>query len=224
MLRDASRAVAAIIAAMIAAMIAAGASTAASAAALKIVPVASPGINCAYHPNCVVIATDSTGDIPIPGFVQGGIVQTRTFLGNPGTPAAGKYAYQYRISMEQAAARSAPCATALLIDFGPMLKLRYSKSEAPADVHVISSGGPGSISLASADQVGRQIFFAFARPICVGETFDRSESSFFFGMTANGAPRDGTAHLQMTGGRSLAVPVRLPAGEPASAQRPKKKR
>lgn len=111
---------------VVATMIALCVSVGTSTAPLKVVEVDASKINCVYHLNCVVIHTDTGTDIQIPGFMQGGFVQVRTFMGNPGRPADGKYAYQYRVSMREAAARTAPCVTALQIDFGPVLKLPYT--------------------------------------------------------------------------------------------------
>lgn len=196
---------------IVVAMIATGSFTGVSAAPLKVVEVATPNVNCIYQSNCAIIATDSTGDIPVPGFTQGGFLQSRTFAGVPGAPAAGKNGYQYRISMMQAAAGAAPCVTTLKIDFGPILKFRYKADDPPADVYVVTSGGLGTIGLASADQTGAHITFVMARPVCVGATFDRSESSYFIGLTAAGMPKPATAQMLLTGGSLLTLPVRTPA-------------
>src|SRR5262249_52492027 len=72
-------------------------------------------------------------------------LQSRTFSGAAGTPAAGKAGYMYRISLTQAAG-SADCLGGLVLNFGPAFKLPYAPNKV-ADVFVITSGGLGSIGL-----------------------------------------------------------------------------
>jgi hypothetical protein len=68
---------------------------------LKVVNVGAPSINCVFDPLCTVTVTDTTDTIPIPA---GGtnFLQSRTFVGKPGAPANGLYAYEYRIDLRNA--------------------------------------------------------------------------------------------------------------------------
>lgn len=89
---------------------------------------------------------------------------------------------------------------------------------------MVSTGGQGTIGVALADQIGSQISFTFAKPVCIGQSYDRSDSSFAFGMTANGTPRETKGYVQLTGGLSLTLPVRTPSFQVAPAQQERKKR
>lgn len=183
----------------------------AMAAPLTIVEVAAPGINCIYDPSCKITVTDSSGDIPVRGSAANGFLQSRTFVGAPAAPAAGKYGYEYRVSLTPAAAVAAQCVAAVKISFGPIQKMQYKDDAAPADVYVVTSGGVGTVGLASANQTGRDITFILARPVCASVAADPNATSYFFGLTAAGAPKPITAELQMTGGSFIKLPARAPA-------------
>src|SRR4029079_5351404 len=65
---------------------------------LKIVKV-NAGIakpfTCLFNPSCKVTVTDSVGDIQLPGITGKAVLQSRTYQGEAGTPAAGLTAYEY---------------------------------------------------------------------------------------------------------------------------------
>jgi hypothetical protein len=113
---------------------------AARAQPLTLVEVNAPAVNCVFHPACTITVSDSVGFIPLPYLVapNTAFLQSRTFSGAPGTPAAGKAGYMYRISLTQAG--SADCLGGLVLNFGPALKLPYAPNKL-ADVFVITSGG-----------------------------------------------------------------------------------
>jgi hypothetical protein len=181
------------------------------AAPLTIVEVAAPAINCVYDKNCKITVTDSSSDIHVAGSAANGFLQSRTFVGLSGAPAVGKYGFEYRVSLTPAGAVAAQCVAAVTINFGTVLKMQYKTSTPPADVYVITSGGIGTIGVASADQVGDDITFVFARPVCASVAADANATSYFFGLTAAGAPKPITAQLQMTGGSFISIPARAPA-------------
>jgi hypothetical protein len=189
------------------------ASTTARAASLNVVEVGAPAVNCIYDTSCKITVNDSVGDIVLSGTAAKGVLQSRAFVGSPGAPAANKQAFMYRVDMMGVTATGAACVSALKIDFGPVLKFRYGGAEgSPADVFVITSGGIGTIGLASADQAGSVITFTFARPVCAGLATGKGESSYFFGLTANGPPKATSAQLQVTGaGTVINLPARVPA-------------
>src|SRR5262249_15499067 len=64
-----------------------------------------PAVTCVSHPACTITVSDSVGFIPLPYLVapNTAFLQSRTFSGAPGTPAAGRAGYMYRISLTQAA-------------------------------------------------------------------------------------------------------------------------
>ncbi len=103
---------------------------AARAQPLTVVEVNAPAVNCVFHPACTITVSDSVGFIPLPYLAapNTAFLQSRTFSGAPGTPAAGKAGYMYRISLTQAAG-SADCLGGLVLNFGPALKLPYAPNK-----------------------------------------------------------------------------------------------
>ena len=73
---------------------------------LTVVEVNAPAVNCVFHPACTITVSDTVGFIPLPYLAapRTAFLQSRTFGGAPGTPAAGKAGYMYRISLTQAGA------------------------------------------------------------------------------------------------------------------------
>src|SRR5262245_62172169 len=122
---------------------------AARARPLTVVEVNAPAVNCVFHPACTITVSDSVGFIPLPYLVapNTAFLQSRTFSGAPGTLAAGKAGYMYRISLTQAGG-SADCLGGLALNFGPALKLPYAPDKL-ADVFVMTSGGRGSVGVTS---------------------------------------------------------------------------
>src|SRR5262249_59152233 len=129
--------------------------------------VNAPAVNCVFHPACTITVSDSVGFIPLPYLAapNTAFLQSRTFSGAPGTPAAGKAGYMYRISLTQAGG-SGDCLGGLVLNFGPALKLPYAPNKL-ADVFVITSGGLGSIGLKSAERVGGGVQIGLPKPVCL---------------------------------------------------------
>ena len=120
---------------------------------LTVVEVSAPAINCVFNATCKITVSDTTGNILLPTVLPGTAwLQSRTFSGQPGTPAAGLTGYEYRISMTQAAG-AADCITGFTVNFGPHQPLPY-KDAKPADVFVTTGGGLGTIGLKSAERFG----------------------------------------------------------------------
>jgi hypothetical protein len=191
----------------------AAASTAAAAQPLSIVNVSASAVNCVFNPACRITVTDSAGTIPIPGIAGTARLQSRTFTGAAGAPAAGRRGYMYRVNLTQSAGFTVPsCVSELRVDFGPVTQLNYNAAGPRDDVFVITTGGVGTIGLASANQAGRIITFTFSRPVCTGASVGRGSTSFFFGLASTRAPRAITAQAQVTPGTAwLSVPARAPS-------------
>jgi hypothetical protein len=84
----------------------------AKAAPLSVVTVGAPAINCVFNTNCVVLVTDTSSPITLPGGIGTGFLQTRTFIGGSNSPAAGLYGYEYRIDLTGiTASNTQPCIT-----------------------------------------------------------------------------------------------------------------
>src|ERR1700679_3765049 len=122
---------------------------AAFATPLTVVNVSAPAVNCVFDPSCKVTVTDTVGNYPAsPRYTGQEVLQSRTYVGEPGTSGAGKTAYVYRVDFSQAQpVGDQACAMNLKIDFGPVAPLPYNGS--PADVFVVTQGGIGSVGVAS---------------------------------------------------------------------------
>ena len=162
----------------------------ANAAPLSVVKVVAPEINCVFETDCTVTVTDTVGDIKHPGATGVGKLQTRTFKGQKGAPAAKMTAYEYRLDMSGATALGdSACITALAVEFGPVVLLQYNKTGPTDAVFVVTKGGTGTIGLLSADQNGNVITFTFSQPVCAADAIGPGNSSFFFGLTSKGEPK-----------------------------------
>lgn len=181
---------------------------------LKIVKV-NAGIakpfTCLFNPSCKVTVTDSIGDIPLPGITGKAVLQSRTYQGEAGTPAAGLTAYEYRVNLTQAVGvGSIPCVASLAVDFGPVSSLHYSGGPTPEQVFVVTKGGLGTIAPVSAVQTGRSITFTFQPSVCAGSAPGKGDTSFFFGLASSKPPKAITAIVTLAGGAPLSVPARAP--------------
>jgi len=184
---------------------------AARAQPLTVVEVNAPAVNCVFHPACTITVSDSVGFIPLPYLAapNTAFLQSRTFSGAPGTPAAGKAGYMYRISLTQAAG-SADCLGGLVLNFGPALKLPYAPNQL-ADVFVITSGGLSSIGLKSAERFGEVIVFELAKTLCLGGGPNLANTTFFFGLAADTPSMTTAAQIFSSGTPPLySVDARVP--------------
>jgi hypothetical protein len=192
-MRPPTRALAGIAAAAVAA-------TAAQAQSLTVVEVNAPAVNCVFNASCTVTVNDSTGALAMPFITPPGSawLQSRTYPGAPGTPAAGKTAYVYRLSMTQAAGH-ADCVKGLVLNFGPVTKLPYAPGTL-ADVFVVTTGGLGTIGIASAQKTGDVIEFTFkGGGLCLSGGADVKNTTFFFGLAAATPPMATNAHFWAVG-------------------------
>ena len=176
---------------------------AARAQPLTVAEVHAPAIHCGFHPACIITVSDTVGFIPLPFLAapNTAFLQSRTFSGAAGTPAAGRAGYMYRISLTQASG-SGGCLGGLVLNFGPALKLPYAPDKL-ADVFVITSGGIGSIGLKSADRVGEVIVFDLAKPLCFEGAPNLANTTFFFGLAADTPSRATSAQIFSSGNPPL---------------------
>ena len=184
----------------------------ASAVPLTVVNVSAPAINCVFNPACTVTVTDTVGNFPpATGYTGTPRLQSRTFVGVAGAPGKGLTAYVYRVDFTSAVAASdINCATSMRLKFGPVATLPYS---GPAQVYVVTTGGLGSIGLASADKTGAAITFTFTSAVCPQNGTAPGQTSFFFGLASKTPPVPDNAKVALTfGGGVVNVPVRVPSG------------
>ena len=126
-----------------------------------------------------MVVTDSSGTITLPGGGKG-VLQSRTYKGAANSSASGRYVYEYRLDLTNAAGNAGACATMLTVDFGPIVStLDYNQGVLTGDqVFVTTVGGVGTIGLASASQTGRLITFHFQTPVCPGALPGGGKSSY----------------------------------------------
>jgi len=168
------------------------AASAAQAGPLTIVEVGAPAVNCVFNNagapnNCKVVVDDSVGTLAYTPFGDGAFLQSRTYPGASGTPAAGMTAYEYRLDLTQATGYT-ECVVGLVVDFGPVQELTYPSNQ-PGHVFVTTQGGLGSVGIQLAEQDGTVITFTFSQYLCAGAT------SYFFGLAAPTRPQSTTALL-----------------------------
>jgi hypothetical protein len=190
------------------------AASGAQAAPLSVVDVAAPAINCVFNatpipnappPACQVVVNDSIGVFTPPGDIGVARLQSRTYPGTAPAPAAGDMAFVYRVDLTTVkGVTAANCVTKLALKFGPVVKLQYGPS-GDSDIFVVTTGGLGSVKIASADEVGGTITFTFASPVCPGDT------SYFFGLASKSVkPVAGKATVSFSLGGSTKTGDRVP--------------
>jgi hypothetical protein len=184
---------------------------AAQAATLKIVNVGAPAINCVFNAACTVGVSDLKDDFPLSAGGTG-LFQSRTFKGATGSPAAGLFAYEYRLDLRNAVGITAlSCVDWVSVNFGPVVStLDFGADKKPDQVFVVSNGGLGTIGLASAVQTGSTIKFKFKTPVCAGSTPGKGDSSFFWGLVSKKPTTNITATIHETSGVTHVVKARAP--------------
>lgn len=197
--------------------------TAAVAVPLDVVTVGFPAVNCKFDTDCTITVNDFAKHFTLSGASGDGFLQSRRFpAGQAGTAGAGLRAYLYRIDLRQSAGLLAiPCITQLRIPFGPVAPVDYNGDGNTDQVFVVTSGGLGSVGLASADQVGDQITFTFSPAVCAGSAPGNGQTTFFFGLASTQTYRTVTAAVTtVTPGGVLSLEARAPK---VSARRPVRK-
>ncbi|MCZ7626405.1 MAG: hypothetical protein C3F12_14165 [Candidatus Methylomirabilota bacterium] len=168
---------------------------------LATVTVGSPAVYCLFDPSCKVTTIESS-TAPIPMQVEGtAFIESRTFAGKPGTPAAGLYGYEYRINLEQAVATThMPCLRTMALEFGPIVDtLDYNGDGQAGDlIYVVTDGGPGKIGIDHVHGWTNRFIVYFDSPVCAGPSGVRGDSTYAFGLVSAQPPRAVTATLKET--------------------------
>jgi hypothetical protein len=165
---------------------AAALSAPAHGAALTVVNVSAPQVNCVFNASCTIVVNDSTGTFKYTLYGPGAFLQSRTYPGQPGTPAANMTGYEYRLDLTSAPKLVSECIAGMTVNIGPVQKLTYPPNQ-PGHIFVITQGGLGSVGIKSAEQDGNVVTFWFSTYLCAGQT------TYFFGFAAATAPQTGTA-------------------------------
>jgi hypothetical protein len=183
----------------------------AQAQPLKVVEVSAPAVNCVFHADCRLLVNDTIGQIPFGTISPGNAwLQSRVFEAEAGTPAgAGTIGYNYRISLTQASGQT-DCIASFVLNFGPHKPLPY-KDSTLADVYVVTGGGLGTISLASATRYGDAIEFVLKSALCLDGPPDVKNTTFFIGLAATAQPMHVNAQIAVAGPVPIyAVDARVP--------------
>jgi hypothetical protein len=182
-----------------------------AAAPLKVVNVSAPAINCVFNPTCTVTVNDTSDDVSM-STGGTGFCQSRTYPGAPGAPAAGLFAYEYRLDLRNAVGATAiSCIDWISMSFGPVVSsLDFNGDQKPDQVFVVTSGGIGTIGIASAIQTGSDIRFNFTAPVCEGGAPGKGDSSFFWGLVSKKPSKFISATLHEPGGATHVVKARSP--------------
>jgi len=180
---------------------------------LNVVNTSAPQINCVFTTAspCSITVNDLVSTLP-----NGGKVQSRIFQGQPGSTAAGKWVYEYRLIMTHVGAVGYPpyISDMSISNWGPVLQYDYNfDGDATDHVFQITSGGLGNKSLASVSQFWGITFFNMAEPIYAGSYPGGGDSSYFFGLVSNYPPavRTATVYIDDIAGGSATVNVYAPS-------------
>jgi len=182
------------------------------AAHLKVVNVGAPAINCVFTTAspCTIMVNDTSDNVTLSAGGTG-FLQSRSFKGLAGSAADGLFAYEYRLDLRKAVGTvNIACVDWMTISFGPVISLDYNADQKVDQVFVVTSGGLGTIGLASAVQTASTIKFTFSKPVCEGGAPGKGDTSFFWGLVSKTAPKNVTAMLHETGGATHVVKARSP--------------
>lgn len=175
---------------------------------LTVVNVNAPAVNHVFSPTGVVTVTDTTAAIWGSGFLQ-----SRYYKALPGSPAAGRYVYEYRVDLRNSVGVLAIGAvTSITVNFGPNVKFDFNGDGHTDDVFVVTSGGLGTVELASAVRAGNSITFNFAGGgVAQGGAPGTGQSSYFFGIVSARPKKNVTISAANTLGPALSLSGWAPA-------------
>lgn len=152
----------------------------------NVVNTSAPSVNCIFSTTCSVVVNDMVSPI-----LGSGRVQSRIFQGQPGSPAAGKWVYLYRIDLKQVAGITyIPYVTQMAIsNWGTVRQYDYNFDSVATDhVFNIAAGGIGTKPVTSSTVFFGWTYFSFSNPIYAGSYPGGGESSYFFGLVSDYPP------------------------------------
>jgi hypothetical protein len=146
----------------------------------------SSSVSCLFSTTCSVVVTDYSSPV-----LGNGFLQSRIHQGQPGSTAAGKWVYRYRVDVRQVVGITyLPYVDQVAIpNLGPVRQYDYNFDSVATDqVFVITSGAVGTKGLASAYVFFAWSYFNFSSPIYSGSYPGGGESSYFFGFVSDAPP------------------------------------
>jgi hypothetical protein len=78
------------------------------AAPVDFVEVGTSEINCLFSPTCTLLVSNTFSPLALTGTSGSGVLETRVFAGQPGSPGEGVYGYEYRVDLSDVVATNAP--------------------------------------------------------------------------------------------------------------------
>ncbi len=181
----------------------------AAAQNLNRVNVSAPQINCVFNTTCRVTVTD----LATP-YLGNGFLQSRTYQAAPGSPAAGKWVYEYRIDLRNVAGTTAlPLVASLSMPVAaPIVAMDYNGDGSAADqVFIVTGGGLGSVGPATAWLHGDTLHFTFNPAVAGGSAPGAGQSSYFFGFVTESPPADVAARIEANVAPGVFLAARAPA-------------
>lgn len=181
----------------------------APAQVLTKVNVSAPQINCVFSTSCTV----TVNDLATP-YLGNGFLQSRTFQALPGSPAAGKWVYEYRLDLRNAVGTTAvPLVASMALPVGgPIVAMDYNGDGSAGDqLFVVTGGGLGSVGPASAWLHGDTLHFTFTPPVQGGASPGAGQSTYFFGFVSTTAPTDLFARVEANVAEGTLLAVRAPS-------------
>jgi hypothetical protein len=186
---------------------------------VKIVQVNAPAYNCLFSTNCIITVNDTVfnfvTNLPPDTTTAStnasltGLVQSRTFAGQPGTPEAGLYGYEYRLVLQKLIGDQSVSLSSMTVNFSPYSSFDYN-GQTDNQAWVVTSGGVGSVGPTSISANGSAITFGFNPPLTLSSASSEETSSYFFGMISSTPPPTAdndyasfTGSINLTGGGSV---------------------
>lgn len=148
-------------------------------------------VNCLFSPSCSVTVTDYISEFGINGGSGNARLQSRIFQGQPGSTAAGKWIYEYRINLAPVGGIvNVPYVDQLAIQsFGTVLTYDYNANGIVTDdVFNVTSGGVGTKPVTTAFLTAPWSYFVLNNRVYAGNYPGGGESSYFFGLLSDQAP------------------------------------
>lgn len=195
---------------------------AAAAQNLTRVNVSAPQINCVFSTSCSV----TVNDLATP-YLGNGFLQSRTFQAQPGSPAAGKWVYEYRIDLTSVVGTTAvPLVTSLSMPVAaPIVAMDFNGDGNAGDqVFIVTGGGLGAVGPATAWLHGDTLHFTFNPPVSGGGSPGTGQSSYFFGFVTDSPPTDVQARIEANVASDVFLAARAPQWMASGAAVPDRSR
>ena len=152
----------------------------------------SSSVNCLFSTNCTVFPTDYMHNFTVTGGAGQARLQSRYYQGQPGSVAAGKWIYRYRVTLENVVATGSvlPYVDAIgAVNYGLLRQYDYNFDTVATDhVFNVTVGGAGSKGVTSSFAIFGWTYFFYDDPVYAGTLFGPGQSSYFMGVVSDHPP------------------------------------